>query len=108
MTDRESLVTAVAAHPNDDATRLVFADWLEERGEVARAAFIRAACEAARKRPGTRRRAEPLDRAEDLLAEHEADWLGEWRDRLLDWEFRRGFLYRVRLTANVFLRHAHD
>jgi uncharacterized protein (TIGR02996 family) len=106
MTDRESFVAAIAAQPGEDAARLIFADWLDEHGEPDRAGFVRAACAAARARSGSRRRADLLDRAEELLARHEADWLGEWRGRLIDWEFRRGFLHRVRLTANTFLRHA--
>ncbi len=108
MNIRESFVLAIADQPGDDSHRLIFADWLDDHGEPERAAFIRASCEAATKRPGTRRRAELLDQADDLRARHEADWLGEWRDRLLDWDFSRGFLNRVRLTANTFLAHGED
>jgi uncharacterized protein (TIGR02996 family) len=49
--DRRALWAAVIAHPDDDAPRLVFADWLEEHGtkvDVARAEFIRVQCELAR------------------------------------------------------------
>ena len=49
MTDeREALVAAVAAEPDDDTPRLVFADWLQEHGEGDRAEFVRVQCEAAR------------------------------------------------------------
>jgi len=108
MTPRESLVAAVADRPGDAATRLVFADWLDDHGEADRAAFVRAAHAAEKARPGSRRRADLLDRADDLLARHEADWLGDWRDRLVDWDFRLGFLDRVRLTATTFLRHGGE
>jgi uncharacterized protein (TIGR02996 family) len=33
MGDREAFLNAIAAAPNDEAPRLVFADWLDERGE---------------------------------------------------------------------------
>jgi uncharacterized protein (TIGR02996 family) len=33
--------------PDDDATRLVYADWLEENGDAARGEFIRVQCERA-------------------------------------------------------------
>lgn len=41
MTDREALLAAVRESPDDDLPRLVFADWLDDRGESDRAAFIR-------------------------------------------------------------------
>lgn len=41
MTTRRDFVEAVLADPTDDLTRLVFADWLDENGEEARAEFIR-------------------------------------------------------------------
>lgn len=39
--ERECLLAAVAANPDADLPRLVYADWLEERGEAVRAHFIR-------------------------------------------------------------------
>jgi uncharacterized protein (TIGR02996 family) len=44
MTDHESFLRAILAAPGDDAPRLVYADWLEESGRTARAAFIRVQC----------------------------------------------------------------
>jgi uncharacterized protein (TIGR02996 family) len=46
----EGLIAAVFASPDDDLPRLVFADYLEERGEADRAAFIRLSCEMERKK----------------------------------------------------------
>src|SRR5262249_52337339 len=49
--ERQALWAAVRAQPDDDAPRLVFANWLEEHGppsDAARAGFIRAQCELAR------------------------------------------------------------
>jgi len=40
MNERESFMRAIATSPDDDAVRLVFADWLEENGEPERAEFI--------------------------------------------------------------------
>jgi uncharacterized protein (TIGR02996 family) len=47
MTEREALVAAIAANPDDDTPRLIFADWLQENGEDDRAEFIRLQCELA-------------------------------------------------------------
>ena len=44
------LLRAVIASPNDDLPRLIYADYLEERGQNKRAEFIRVQCELASKR----------------------------------------------------------
>ncbi|MHB1424636.1 MAG: TIGR02996 domain-containing protein [Gemmataceae bacterium] len=47
MTHADAFLQDILAHPDDDAPRLIFADWLEEQGDagsVARAEFIRAQC----------------------------------------------------------------
>jgi len=58
MTDRAALLAGILAAPDDDAPRLVFADWLDEYGEPERAEFIRVQRELARTDetlpPGTR------------------------------------------------------
>ena len=41
-TDEHALLAAIAAAPLDDAPRLVYADWLQERGEETRADYLRA------------------------------------------------------------------
>lgn len=43
MTDHLPFLGAIATHPDDDTFRLVFADWLEERGDW-RAEFLRLDC----------------------------------------------------------------
>ena len=43
MTDGEALLAAILANPEEDAPRLVYADWLQENGEAERAEFIRKA-----------------------------------------------------------------
>src|SRR5262249_23722465 len=48
MDQEQSFLEAIYAAPEDDAVRLVYADWLEEQGEAARAEFIRVQIEYAR------------------------------------------------------------
>lgn len=51
MTEEHALLAAILAEPGDDTARLVYADWLDERGgrkRAARAELIRAQIEAAR------------------------------------------------------------
>src|SRR5437868_460986 len=44
MSDREALIRSIVESPDEDAPRLVFADWLEENGDADWAAFIRLQC----------------------------------------------------------------
>jgi uncharacterized protein (TIGR02996 family) len=49
MTPQErGLLAEIAASPDDDAPRLVYADWLEERGDLVPAAFLQYQVAAAR------------------------------------------------------------
>src|SRR4051794_24770284 len=43
MTD-DAFVRAILAAPEDDALRSVYADWLEESGDAARAEYLRLLC----------------------------------------------------------------
>jgi len=44
LDEREAFLKAIFATPEDDLPRLAYADWLEERGEVRQAEFIRMQC----------------------------------------------------------------
>ena len=112
MTDRDALLAAVIARPEDDLPRLVFADWLEEHGESDRAAFIRAQIAAESLPPGDLDRAALEVIAADLLREHRAAWdreLPEWAT----WQdtkvvYRRGFVSELTTTPRRLLRDGHE
>jgi uncharacterized protein (TIGR02996 family) len=42
--DEQLLIAAVLADPEDDAPRLIYADWLDEQGECDRAGLVRVCC----------------------------------------------------------------
>ena len=65
MDDRAALLAAILAEPDDLLPRLVFADYLEDHGESARAAWMRASCEPGAAVAGSaeKRRADGLFRA---------------------------------------------
>src|SRR5262245_37467835 len=46
--DQEALLAALAAEPDDDNARLVYADWLADNGQPERGEFIRLQCAHAR------------------------------------------------------------
>jgi uncharacterized protein (TIGR02996 family) len=67
MSDEDTFVHNILNNPEDDTTRLVFADWLEEHDQVAHAELIRIQCELARL---SKRSREPKEKArrEKLVA----------------------------------------
>src|SRR5262249_59933734 len=81
MAPDEAFLQAIRDEPDSDTPRLIYADWLEEHGQPARAEFIRAQCE--RVRPGTEpgRAAELETRAWRLLAGNWGAWGGPRRAR---------------------------
>src|SRR4051794_11232974 len=93
-----AFLEAIREQPDDDTPRLMYADWLEERGDE-RGEFIRVQCELARMDEEDERRP-ALEMREGLLrAGHERTWLAEVqeaaRGALTRWEFRRGFVESV-------------
>ncbi len=77
--DHAALLAGVVAAPDDDLPRLVYADWLDENGDPARAEFIRLQCWIAeRERTAPVPDADPDRRREgELLNDHERDWWDE-------------------------------
>ena len=102
MSDRPALIEAIRANPEEDTPRLVLADWYEENGDAARAEFIRVQCELARLDPSSDRYPELHLRQLQIQAEHEREWLGDWADRLVRWEFRRGMLDEVTIQPESY------
>ena len=77
MNEGDAFLRAVAESPDDDAPRLVYADWLEERNHAERAEFIRIQCELARPEGARSRRTELRLRERELLKRYRADWSRE-------------------------------
>jgi uncharacterized protein (TIGR02996 family) len=69
----DGFLRAILDEPDDDVHRLVYADWLDERGDP-RGEFIRAQVEAAALPPGDARRPALEARALELLRRHHDDW----------------------------------
>jgi uncharacterized protein (TIGR02996 family) len=98
-----ALLEAILADPDDDSPRLIYADWLDERGDADRAEFIRAQCALHGAPADDPRRPAWRGREAALLADHAAEWLGPLRGQFYLWAFRRGFLEEVTLNAPAFL-----
>jgi len=97
----------VAADPEGDGPRLVFADWLDERNDP-RGEFIRVQIALARLAADDPRASALRDREATLLARYHAPWSEPLRG-IAGWtEFRRGLIETVNVEARLFLRRAAD
>jgi uncharacterized protein (TIGR02996 family) len=133
--EHEGFLRAIRAEPDDEALRLIYADWLEENGDP-RGEFIRVQCELIRwsdpvPRIDKLRDAESLRywqeeeklatneeyhtlkvREQQLLTGLEQAWVGPLWDLIGTWPkrrtFRRGFVERVRLSPRDFITHAFE
>jgi uncharacterized protein (TIGR02996 family) len=74
VTDDEAFLAAIRADPDDDTARLVYADWLDERGDV-RGEWLRVQCELARMPQSDPRHAPLLAREGALREQVDDDWL---------------------------------
>jgi uncharacterized protein (TIGR02996 family) len=105
--ERAALIAAILAAPQDDAVRLIGADWFEEQGDeasIARAEFIRTQVRRASLSPGAEEQSELQARELRLLKKYGPIWCGSHfvfkRVR-----FRRGFIEYVHLNLRHFQHH---
>ncbi|HWO19492.1 MAG TPA: TIGR02996 domain-containing protein [Kofleriaceae bacterium] len=90
MTPEErSLIAAIAADPDEDGPRIVYADWLQEIGDPY-GEFIAIQCALARGRTP-----ELAAREQSLLERHHAEWLARAGLGHREGRFRRGFIEQV-------------
>ena len=107
MDAEQDFLREIEAVPDQDDTRLVFADWLEEQGNP-RAEFIRLQCGAGDVSIGRD------GKIRDLLHDHREEWLAPVKARLGPalagqiggFGFVRGFVGEVTLPGTEFVEHA--
>jgi uncharacterized protein (TIGR02996 family) len=110
--DEQAFMTAILAAPDDDTPRLVFADWLDERGgadDRARAALIRAQCRL-EYLPAGRERTKLTAEVRGLLKRHAKPWTRGLSavPTGRDWTFRRGFLDGGSMSPTAFVERGDD
>ena len=106
--DDQAFLDAIIAAPEDDAPRLVYADWLDEHGDSDRAEFIRVQCDLAR-RPKYDPGRPPLEaRERELLKRHEARWTKPLTDFGRDLRFRRGFVDGISIGVSKFIADGEE
>lgn len=103
----EQLVNEIIANPTDISARLVYADWLEERGNDL-GEFIRVQCqieETDERDPGY---TDLLSREMQLKRQHNKEWAAAVRPFVRNWSFRNGMVDHVCMTALDFLNHGAE
>jgi len=106
---RRAFLESIRESPDDDAPRLIFADWLDDHGDEARAEFIRVQCELARLSVRDERQPALVDRERALLAANRDGWLGPLSPALRGGQaahFRRGFPEELTLRLAVMVQFA--
>lgn len=108
MLTENDFLREILAQPDEDGPRLVFSDWLEERGDLLRAEFIRAQCALAKLAGTDARYKEAQKRELAVRLKYEPIWhksLPEWTSSLR-LRTHRGFGGRVFTTIPFFLKYA--
>src|SRR5262249_488094 len=98
MTDGDALLQTIIDNPDDDAPRLVYADWIEEHGEPERAEFIRVQVAYDGADFAKERRGEWAGRMKELWKAYGPAWLAQLPKLPgVRWStsFRRGFPHMV-------------
>lgn len=108
MDHGRAFLDAIQEHPEDDLHRLAWADWLDDRGEDAHAAFLRAQLELPSLELDDPRRDMLEDQADDLLAAHETEWAGRVGELALEWRWSRGCIEHATLWADTLLAHGEE
>ncbi len=99
----QPLLQAIRATPDDDAPRLVYADWLQQQGQAERAQLVRTQLQRAQlpRWDPQHLRLELAERA--ILADHEQRWRSELPalEDVVWGSYRRGFVDRVGFRRDV-------
>jgi uncharacterized protein (TIGR02996 family) len=109
----QAFLRAISEALDDDAPRLVYADWLQDNGDADRAHLIRAQCAAERLDEADPRRAALNAESNELLRAHRDRWVAEL-PRLpgIAWDapgfFERGFIEDIGPTYAAFESAAEE
>jgi uncharacterized protein (TIGR02996 family) len=112
MLDRatdSAFLRAIIADPDDDAPRLIYADWLDEQSDADRAEFIRLQVQLGRMLPGEPGWGPMYARSYELKQTHHVEWVNRLPEFAeIHWEiFERGFIKAARVDSpDAYFAHA--
>ena len=115
MTDREMLLAAICANPDEDTPRLAFADWLQEQGgkeNILRADYIRGAIRLAREElfsPAWQKAKKEWDKVNTKVHQRQVQhWVAHLKGRVVAFEFDRGFVGHITVHSKRFVAEAEQ
>lgn len=108
FTDEQPFLDAIFSRYHDDGPRLLYADFLDDSGEVERAELIRVQITLARLREGHDRQPELVEREAELRALCWTHWKEQFGELVEDIEFRRGLPHSISVNAAAFLEQGEE
>ena len=100
--DQNAFLHTICAHPDEDAPRLVYADWLDERGDPL-GEFIRVQVELAKIKENHPRFAPLRSRQLELMLANVPRWVQPYGMQMWGVEFRRGFICAGAVDAKALV-----
>jgi len=100
LVSRRELLREVLAHPDQVEPRLVFADWLQQHGEVERGELICIDCALEDAEPWSEQQAALEARRTELLRRHGRTWTAPLAGLVEEVRWRRGFVEKVTLSVH--------
>jgi len=116
--NEQAFLAQILDNPDDDITRLAYADWLMEQGDPASAArgeFIQVQIQLYRRTEGLGNPTDWIDaarvpqlkaREQELLGTHLITWASPVAGLVDAYQFRRGFIEQITCESGKFLRNA--
>jgi uncharacterized protein (TIGR02996 family) len=101
--DERAFFDRIRDEPDDDAPRLIYADWLDENGQPERAEFVRVQCALERLPDDDPQQAVLRERQRQLRDEHEDRWTAELRQLGAQCGLNRGVIDNVSIDTGQFL-----
>jgi uncharacterized protein (TIGR02996 family) len=109
--ESRAFLEAMCEAPEDDTPRLIYADWLDDHGDSARAEFVRVQCELAKLSPRDERRPGLERREAQLLGPNREAWLGPLAKAIEQYDhcdFHRGFPEKVIMRPRAVVKYAEE
>jgi uncharacterized protein (TIGR02996 family) len=104
-----AFLRTILANPDDDAPRLIYADWLDEQGDADRAEFIRLQIRLAHLPSDHPEQRSLQSRSEELQYDHHVEWVNQLPQfEGVNWEvFDRGFISAAKFEhPDAYFAHA--
>lgn len=101
--EQQAIIREIVARPDDDLPRLIYADWLDERGDP-QGEFIRIQCALARGEQSPDETRELRERETELLRAYRGEWVARLGPGVIWHQIYRGLIEDVAMDCEAFFR----